>query len=159
MRLSTAIIVGLSMASVGIAQAADSEVPELTQPMQFGDAAMRCPQIIKEVVAMETRLGGDPSQSFMDGEQVAGIGTGLAQRAAISAGAGGAAIGAIGKVGGFLGKSSKKKKAREAQQRAIAEKRWLYLAGLYQGKACDAQLAAMDAEEASVEEIAEVSDE
>ena len=103
---------------------------------------MACPQIVAEIGAMEAVLGGDPSESFMDGEYLANTGTGLAQQAALSAGVGGRAVGAIGQVGGLLGKSSKKKKEREAEQRAIAEKRWLYMAGLYHGRGCDAQPAA-----------------
>ncbi len=142
MRIVTAAIASIAIISGGAAIAADdNEMPELKQPIMFGDAAMTCLQIVDEIGAMETRLGGDPSQSLMDGEQMAGIGTGFAQRAAISAGAGGAAVGAIGKVGGLLGKSSKKKKRQEAEQRAIAEKRWLYMAGLYQGRSCDAKLS------------------
>lgn len=136
---------GLTLVAAGAAHAGDDEAPLLTQPMKLGDQAMSCTQLIDEVAAMETVLGGDPSQSFMDGEQLAGVGTGLAQRAALSAGAGRAA-GAIGQVGGLLGRSSKKKKEREAEQRAIAEKRWLYVVGLYHGKSCDAQLAAEAAE-------------
>ena len=134
-----AIAAGFAISATALA---DDDLPELTQPIKLGDKAMTCSMLLAEVGAMESRLGGDPSADFMDGEQMAGIGTGLAQRAAISAGAGGAAVGAIGKVGGLLGKSSKKKKQREAEQRAIAERRWLYIVGLYQGKDCDAKLEA-----------------
>ena len=132
---------GLTLVAAGAAHAGDDEAPALTQPMKFGDAAMSCTQLVEEVGAMETVLGGNPSEALMDSEYLANVVTGLAQQAALSAGAG-RAVGAIGQVGGLLGKSSKKKKEREAQQRAIAEKRWLYMVGLYQGKSCDAQLAA-----------------
>lgn len=132
---------GLAVMGAGAAHA-DDDAPLLTQPMKFGDQAMSCPQIVEEIGAMEAVLGGDPSETLMDSEYLANAGTGLAQQAALSAGAGGRAIGAIGQVGGLLGKSSKKKKEREAAQQAIAEKRWLYMAGLYHGKSCDAQLAA-----------------
>ena len=141
MRLFLSALAGAAVAFGGAAHAGKNDLPALTQPMKFGDQAMNCTQIVDEVGAMETRLGGSPAQSLMDGEQMAGVGTGLAQRAAISAGAGGGAVGAIGQVGGLLGKKSKKKKQREAEQRALAEKRWLYLVGLYQGKSCDAQIA------------------
>lgn len=151
MRIFTPALAGFAMMSAA-AMAADDNMPELTQPMKLGDQAMSCPSIVNEVASLELRLGGNPAQSMMDGEQMAGIGTGLAQRAAISAGAGGAAVGAIGKVGGLLGRSSKKKKEHEAQQRAIAEKRWLYMVGLYQGKSCDEKLSAMEAEAASSSE-------
>ena len=141
MRLLPLAFVVAAASTVGLAAAKDEKLPDLTQPMKFGDQAMSCTQIIDEVGSMEARLGGSPASSMMDGEQMAGVGTNLAQRAAISAGAGGAAVGAIGQVGGLLGRSSKKKKEHQAQQRAIAEKRWLYMVGLYQGKNCDAQLA------------------
>ena len=145
MRVFTTAFVSIALLGAA-AQAGDDELPELTQPMKFGDQAKSCTQIVDEVASLEARLGGSPSASLMDGEQMANIGTGLAQRAAISAGAGGAALGAINNVGGFLGRSSKKKKEREAEQRAIAEKRWLYMVGLYQGKSCDSQLAADEAD-------------
>ena len=125
---------------INTAHAKDEEPPALTQPMKLGDQAKSCSQIIDEVSSMETRLGGSPADS-MSGEGLANIGTGLAQHAALRAGAGGVAAGAIGQVGGLLGSSSKKKKRREAEQRAIAEKRWLYMVGLYQGKDCDSQPA------------------
>lgn len=130
----------LALGAMGAGAALADDAPLLTQPMKFGDQAMTCSQLVDEVGAMEALLGGDPSQSFMDGEYLANAGTGLAQQAALTAGAG-RAVGAIGQVGGLLGKSSKKKKEQEAAQRAVAEKRWLYLAGLYHGKACDAQAA------------------
>ncbi len=148
MRKSFAICLSLALAG-GAAAYADDDVPPLTQPMKLGDQAMSCSAIIDEVVHMEARLGGSPSQSLMDGEQMANIGTGLAQRAALEAGVGGKAFGAIGQVGGLLGRSSKKKKEQEALERAIAEKRWLYMVGLYQGKACDSQLAAEEAAQAA----------
>lgn len=132
--------------NLGAAVAKDDKLPDLTQPMNFGDQALSCTQIVDEVGAMEVRLGGSPANALMDGEQIAGLGTNLAQRAAISSGVGGAAVGAIGQVGGLLGRSSKKKKQHQAQQRAIAEKRWLYMVGLYQGKSCDAELAAATSE-------------
>ena len=145
MRVLTAAFASVALLGAA-AQAGDKELPDLTQPMKFGDQTMSCMKIVDEVASMETRLGGSPSQSLMDGEQMANLGTGLAQRAALSAGAGGAALGAIGNVGGLLGRSSKKKKEHQAQQRVIAEKRWLYMVGLYQGKSCDAQLAAAEGE-------------
>ena len=127
-----------AFALCSVAMAGDkSDAPLLTQPMKFGDQAMTCQQLTEEVGNMETILGGSPAEGLMDGEQVAAIGTNLAQRAAISAGAGGAAVGAIGQVGGLLGGKSKKKKAQEAEQKSIAEKRWIYLVGMYQGRDCD----------------------
>lgn len=144
MRKIIAAIACMVVISGGAAHAGDDELPMLSQPIKFGDAAMNCTQIVEEVASMETRLGGDPSQSLMDGEHAAGIGVGLAQHAALRSGAGGAAVGAIGQVGGLLGRSSKKKKEREAEQRVIAEKRWLYMVGLYQGKSCDTQMAVQE---------------
>lgn len=142
----------------------DDDKPLLTQPMKFGDQAMTCHQLVTEVNSMETILGGSPAEGLMDGEQMAAIGTGLAQRAALSAGAGGAAFGAIGQVGGLLGRGSKKKKEQEAQQQMIAEKRWIYLVGMYQGRNCDAVIASQPqpqpaAAEAVVEEATETSGE
>ncbi len=140
MQKTLALALGAAVALAGAAHADDDVM--LTQPMKLGDQAMSCTSIIDEVGHMEALLGGSPSAGLMDGEQMANIGTGLAQRAALQAGVGGQAFGAIGQVGGLLGRSSKKKKEQEALQQAVAEKRWLYMVGLYQGKSCDSQLAA-----------------
>ncbi|WDI32767.1 hypothetical protein PUV54_06100 [Hyphococcus flavus] len=113
----------------------------LTQPMKMGDARLSCDQLVEEASNMEVVLGGSPAGGLMDGEQMANIGTSLAQHAALRAG-GGVAAGAIGQVGGLFGRSSKKKKEEEAMRKAIAEKRWIYMVGLYEGRNCDAQPAA-----------------
>ena len=145
--MRTLFTTALALCAIGAGAAyAGEDAPALTQPMKFGDQAMSCAQLVEEAGAMEALLGGDPSQSLMDGEYLANTGTGLAQQAALSAGVGGRAVGAIGQVGGLLGKSSKKKKEQAAAERAVAEKRWLYVAGLYHGKGCDAQLAASSAQ-------------
>jgi hypothetical protein len=141
MKKTLAFGFGVALMAAGAAYADDDVM--LTQPMKLGDQAMSCSAIIDEVAGMETLLGGSPSAGLMDGEQMASLGTGLAQRAALQAGVGGKAFGAIGQVGGLLGRSSKKKKEQEALQQAVAEKRWLYMVGLYQGKSCDSQLAAV----------------
>jgi hypothetical protein len=117
----------------------------LTQPMKMGDARLTCDQLIDEAANMEVVLGGSPADGLMDGEHMANIGTGLAQHAALRAG-GGVAASAIGQVGGLLGRSSKKKKEEEAMRKAIAEKRWIYMVGLYEGRDCDSQPAAAVAE-------------
>ncbi len=153
MRTLITTILALGAMSAGAAYADDEHVL-LTQPMKLGDQAMSCPAIIEEVAAMETLIGGNPSQSFMDSEYLANAGTGLAQQAALTAGAG-RAVGAIGQVGGLLGKSSKKKKEQEALQRAVAEKRWLYMVGLYQGKSCDSQISAAQAVQPAAEKTGE----
>lgn len=124
----------------GDEDAQDEELPVLTQPMKMGDARMTCEQIVAESNSMEKILGGSPAGGLMDGEQLANMGTGLAMQGAMYAGAG-RAVGAIGQVGGLLGRSSKKKKEEEALQKAIAEKRWIYMVGLYQGRSCDSATA------------------
>lgn len=110
----------------------------ITQPMKMGDARLSCDAIIQEANNMETVLGGSPASGLMDGEQLASMGTSLAQQAIIRSGAGGKALGAVGQVGGLLGRSSKKKKEEEAMRKAVAEKRWIYMVGLYEGRNCDA---------------------
>lgn len=119
----------------GIAHAEDPA--PLTQPMKMGDTAMACDALLAEAQEMETRLGGSPAGGLMDSEYATNMGTSLAQQAAIRGGAGQAA-GAIGAVGGILGRRAKAKKEEAARQMAIAEKRWIYMVGLYQGRACDA---------------------
>ena len=62
----------LAFIAAGAAHAED-DAPLLTQPMKFGDAAMSCSQIVAEVGAMETVLGGNPSEALMDGEHLASV--------------------------------------------------------------------------------------
>lgn len=142
----TILISAASMAAFGAfaltnATADDTSHIEITQPMKMGDSRMTCEQIIVEANNMEMVLGGSPASGLMDGEQMASIGTGLAQNAALYGGAG-RAVGAIGQVGGLLGRSSKKKKEEEAARKIIAEKRWIYMVGMYEGRNCDAVPAA-----------------
>ncbi|WP_425410487.1 hypothetical protein [Hyphococcus sp.] len=140
------LIIVTAMALAGTAPAlAKKDNPAddviITQPMKMGDARMTCDQLVEEAGNMELVLGGSPAEGLMDGEQMANIGTGLAQQAALRAG-GGVAAGAIGQVGGLLGRSSKKRKQEEAMRKAVAEKRWIYIVGLYEGRNCDQQPAA-----------------
>lgn len=138
------LILGLTAATLGLVSAtAYADTPAVTQPMQMGDVRLSCDALIGEANAMETILGGSPAAGLMDSEYMANVGTGLAQQAAIRGGAGQAA-GAIGAVGGLIGKRAKRKKAEEAAQKALAEKRWIYVVGLYQGKNCDAQPTALE---------------
>ena len=130
----TILISAASMAAFGVfaltnATADDTSHIEITQPMKMGDSRMTCEQIIVEANNMEMVLGGSPASGLMDGEQMASIGTGLAQNAALYGGA-------------LLGRSSKKKKEEEAARKVIAEKRWIYMVGMYEGRNCDAVPAA-----------------
>lgn len=119
----------------GIANASDDHAA-VTQPMKIGDGRMSCDQLLAEAQGMETILGGSPANNLMDSEAMANVGTGIAQQAALRSGAGQAA-GAIGAVGGLLGKRAKMKKEEEMRIQTIAEKRWIYVVGLYQGRDCD----------------------
>ena len=146
-RVSLALAaISVTLSASAIAGDNDGQSAEFVQPIQFGDRAMSCNQIGAEVVNAEVRLGGSPADGLMSGEAAVNLGTGLAQQAALVGGAGGGAVAAIGRVGGILGSGKKKRKAKEAEQRAIAEKRWLYLVGLYHGRGCDTPAAANGAE-------------
>ncbi|WP_411816788.1 hypothetical protein [Hyphococcus sp. DH-69] len=137
-KLLTATAAATALFSASAFAGDDASDIEITQPMKMGDARLSCDAIIAEAGRMETVLGGSPASGLMDAEQLAGMGTSLAQQAMISSGAGGKALGAVGQVGGLLGRSSKKKKEKEAMRKAIAEKRWIYMVGLYEGRNCDA---------------------
>lgn len=118
-------LVILTAAAVAMGAAAHAaDTVKLTQVMIASDAAMTCDELLAETGAMEGILGGSPHADLLAGNYTA-----IAQRTAVMGGAGRAA-GAIGAVGG--GKASKKK------LRVIAEKRWIYLTGLYEGRNCAA---------------------
>lgn len=118
------ILAAAAVAIGAAAQAADTV--KLTQVMTANDAAMSCDELVSEAGAMEGILGGSPHAGLLAGNTTA-----IAQRTAVMGGAGRAA-GVIGAVGGA--KTSKKK------LRMIAEKRWIYLTGLYEGRNCAAGL-------------------
>ncbi len=122
-------ILALSMMTVSV-HAADEE--KLTQPMQMGDVRMSCDALVSEASAMEQIIGGSPEGSILASDAATGIATELAVRSGAYK-----AVGAIGAVGGvFKGIGNRKKKERE-EQKKIAEQRWYYVVGLYQGRQCD----------------------
>ena len=62
--------------------------------------------------------------------------TGLAMEGALRSGAADAIPG-IGAVGGLFGRAARARAEQEEARRQIAERRWYYLNGLYQGRDCD----------------------
>ena len=135
-RVLAGVAVCALMISSAVAKKGDDDMPPV-QPIKMGDAAMSCQQLAGEADAMQEVLGRNPAEGY----DMAGLGTSLAAQGAVYAGAGRAVPG-IGQVGGLLAARGQKKKERLMEQQAAAEKRWFYVAGLYQGRNCDAQLAA-----------------
>ena len=134
MKKSILTTAALAMALSSAAMADDKIA---IQPMKMGDVRMSCDDLIAEASAMEAVIGGSPAGGLMEDGQAVAMGTSAAQQLAFQAGAGRAG-GAIGAVGGLLGKRAKAKAEEEAAQKALAEKRWIYVVGLYQGRNCDA---------------------
>lgn len=132
------MVAAFSILSIGLVSPSWADV---VQPMQMGDARLSCEQLIEQTQQAEAIIGGAPAGGILGSEQVANVGTGLAQRAVSAAGAG-QAVGALGVVGGAFKGMSKKKKKQQAAEKAAAEKRWFYVVGLYQGNSCDSQPAA-----------------
>ncbi len=141
----------LTMSALGfvvIASAANAKKnanSEPINPIGDNDLNMTCTQLSDEADAMEAISGSAPALGVFNNNQVADIGTDLATDMAtdkarsgvLKAGLGGRAAGAVGRLGG-LAKSSRKQraKANEARKQS-AQERWYYIAGLYQGRACD----------------------
>lgn len=127
----------------GLAMAALS-TPALAQEGQvirMGDSALSCREVVAEANAASEILGGAPEGGIFDSAYATGAATGLAQQAALMSGAG-RAIPGIGAVGGFMRQRAERREAELAAQREIAEKRWYWLSGLYEGGQCDNVLRA-----------------
>ncbi|MGY6662788.1 MAG: hypothetical protein ACXIVO_10755 [Glycocaulis sp.] len=127
----------------GLAMAALS-TPALAQQGQvirMGDSALSCREIVLEANAASEVLGGAPEGGIFDSTYATEAATGIAQHAALMSGAG-RAIPGIGAVGGMMRQRAQQREAELAAQRAIAEKRWYWLSGLYEGGQCDSVLRA-----------------
>ena len=127
----------------GLAAAALS-APALAQQGQVirtGDTAMSCREVIVEANAAAEVLGGAPEGGVFDSTYATEAATGIAQQAALMSGAG-RAIPGIGAVGGMMRRRAEQREAELAEQRAVAEKRWYWLSGLYEGGQCDNVLRA-----------------
>lgn len=105
------------------------------EPMQLNDPLYNCEQLLQEAGVMEDTLGAAPAGGAFAADAAIGLGTDLALRAG---GAGAAkALGALGGFGGLARGAMERQQQAEEERKALAEKRWFYLAGLYEGKACN----------------------
>ncbi|MCC5981953.1 MAG: hypothetical protein JJU26_09580 [Oceanicaulis sp.] len=109
--------------------------------IRTADTALSCREVIVEANAAADVLGGAPESGVFDSTYATEAATGIAQQAALMSGAG-RAIPGIGAVGGMMRRRAEQLEAELAAQRAIAEKRWYWLSGLYEGGQCDTVLRA-----------------
>ncbi|KPP83064.1 MAG: hypothetical protein HLUCCA04_03030 [Oceanicaulis sp. HLUCCA04] len=154
----------------GLAMAALS-VPALAQEGQvirMGDSALSCREVVMEANAAAEVLGGAPEGGVFDSTYATEAATSVATQAALMSGAG-RAIPGISAVGGFMRQRAERREAELAAQRDVAEKRWYWLSGLYEGGQCDSRLraeaeaeaeaaAAQTAEPANDEPVYEMND-
>ncbi|MCC5996541.1 MAG: hypothetical protein JJU18_09265 [Oceanicaulis sp.] len=106
------------------------------QVMRMGDTALTCQQIVGAAAEQAEILGGSPEGGLLDSEYAVGAATALAQHGALMSGAG-RAIPGLGAVGGMMGRAAQRRREEEEARRAVAEKRWYFLNGLYGGRNCD----------------------
>jgi hypothetical protein len=128
----------LAAASAAIVMAGAASAQE-GQVMRMGDTAMSCQQIIVAATEQTEILGGSPEGGLMTSEYAINTATALAQHGALMSGAG-RAIPGLGAVGGMMGRAAQRQREQEEARRAVAEKRWYFLNGLYGGRDCDAVL-------------------
>jgi len=121
---------GAAIILAGAASAQEGQV------MLMGDTAMSCQQIIAAATEQTEILGGSPEGGLLGSEYAVGAATALAQQGALMSGAG-RAIPGLGMVGGMMGRAAQRRREEEEARRAIAEKRWYFLNGLYGGRDCD----------------------
>lgn len=123
-------------ALLGLASAAQAQE---SQVILMGDTAMTCREIIVAANEQSEILGGVPEAGLFASEAAVNTMTSLAVEGALRSGAARAVPG-IGAVGGLFGRAAREREEREAERRGIAERRWYYLNGLYQGRDCEMAL-------------------
>jgi hypothetical protein len=121
---------GAAMVLAGAASAQEGQV------MRMGDTAMTCQQIVVAATEQTEILGGSPEGGLLGSEYAINTATALAQQGALMSGAG-RAIPGMGMVGGMMGRAAQRQREQEEARRAVAEKRWYFLNGLYGGRDCD----------------------
>lgn len=110
-----------------------------SQVILMGDTAMNCREIIFAANEQSEILGGVPEAGLFASEAAVNTMTSLAVEGALRSGVARAVPG-IGAVGGLFGRAAREREEREAARRDIAERRWYYLNGLYQGRDCETAL-------------------
>lgn len=126
----TLTIAAVSLLASGAAAAQQSQV------ILMGDTAMTCQEIVVAANEVTAILGGAPEGGVFASEQAINAATGLAMQGAIQSGIGRAVPG-IGAVGGMLGRAAQRRREEEEARQVVAERRWYFLNGLYEGRVCD----------------------
>jgi hypothetical protein len=129
----------IMLAGLAMAALSTPALAQQGQVIRMGDSALSCREVIAEANAASEVLGGAPEGGVFDSAYAADAATSVAAQAALMSGAG-RAIPGIGAVGGFMRQRAQQREAELAAQREIAEKRWYWLSGLYQGGQCDSVL-------------------
>ena len=131
--MKAVVVAAVLLGMTASADAQDSQV------ILMGDSAMNCREIIISANEASGILGGVPEAGLFGSEAAVNTMTSIAMEGALRSGAA-RAIPGIGAVGGLFGRAAREREEREAERRSIAERRWYYLNGLYQGRDCDAVL-------------------
>lgn len=116
--------------------AAGAQAQNQSQVILMGDTGMSCRDVIAAANEQGDILGGVPEAGLFASEAAINSMTGLAMEGALRSGAADAIPG-IGAVGGLFGRAARARAEQEEARRQIAERRWYYLNGLYQGRDCD----------------------
>ncbi|MEN0654267.1 hypothetical protein AAFF88_14610 [Hyphobacterium sp. WM6] len=126
-----------------------------SQVILMGDTSMSCRDVVLAANQQSEILGGVPEAGLFGSEAAINSMTGLAMQGALRSGAADAIPG-IGAVGGLLGRAARARAEQEEARRQVAERRWYYLNGLYQGRDCDNVLR-REAEQAAAAAAAETA--
>lgn len=116
--------------------ASGAAAAQQSQVILMGDTAMTCQEIVVAANEATAILGGAPEGGVFASEQAINAATGLAMQGAIQSGIGRAVPG-IGAVGGMLGRAAQRRREEEEARQVVAERRWYFLNGLYEGRMCD----------------------
>ena len=115
---------------------AGAEAQMQSQVILMGDTSMTCRDVIIAANEQSEILGGVPEAGLFGSEAAINSMTSLAMQGALRSGAADAIPG-IGAVGGLFGRAARARAEQEEARRQVAERRWYYLNGLYQGRDCD----------------------
>lgn len=111
------------------------------QVIRLGDESLSCEAIVAQADEAVAIMGAAPAGGVLGSSAAVNAATSAAVQTAIVSGAG-RSIPGIGLAGNMLGAAARRREEQQAAERALAEKRWFYLNGLYQGRNCTAESAA-----------------
>ena len=125
----------------GASAAAASNGQETGGVIERDMTQLACLEVVDALNAQSEILGGAPERGLISNDQAMNLATNIGQRLARDAGNSDLATG-LGIAGRIAGQAMRSQESQDAAEREAATRRWYYLSGIYDGRDCDALIAA-----------------